>query len=79
MGEPNAEMASNVQKVRGVVRGVVVCVGGRFGTPLSLRVEDAKFSHSIPANLLPLILAFFSSLFSPLLVPLFFYSSSGFK
>lgn len=77
MGEFSAAKESDVQKVRGVVRGVVSAAV--FGTMLSLCMEDAKFSYTIPANLLPLILAFFSFLFFLSLVPLFFYSSLGFK
>lgn len=64
-------------KVRGVVRGLVSAA--LFGTMQSLCMEDAKFSYTAPANLLPLILSFFSFLFFPSLVPLSFYSSLGFK
>lgn len=61
------------EELRGVVSAAV------FGTMLSLCMEDAKFSYTVPANLLPLILAFFSFLFFLSLVPLFFHSSLGFK
>lgn len=44
------------EELRGVVSAAV------FGTILSLCMEDAKFSYTVPANLLPLILAFFSFL-----------------
>lgn len=61
------------EELRGVVSAAV------FGTMLSLCMEDAKFSYTVLANLLPLILAFFSFLFFLSLVPLFFYFSLGFK
>lgn len=69
MGEFNPAKEFDVQKVRGVVRGVVSAAV--FGMMISLCMEDAKFSYTVPANLLPLILAFFSFLFFFSLVPLF--------
>lgn len=74
VGKFNTAEESNVQKVRGWVVGC-------FWHSAITCTQDAKFSDTLPANLLPLILAFFSSLFQVPLshVPLFFYSSLGFK
>lgn len=56
------------QNVKGVLSAAA------FGTLLSISMEDGKFSYRAPANLLPLILAFFSFLSftcSPFLLFLF--------